>query len=126
MVTDSCDLIGRESLHPVFELRCKRETINTGPGTRGPEDRGPKDQGPNDLALLHLAFTTEMQLVSVFKRTAVSLWATSPHCYTHSRRSSHQIVLFHTRLYLLPFTINSSLCKPKNTLLHARLQAYSH
>ena len=48
-----------------------RVTINTGPGTRGPgtqgpEDRGPKDQGPNDLALLHLAFMTEMQLVSMF------------------------------------------------------------
>ena len=57
------------------------ETINTGPGTRGqgtqgpedrgpngtrgPKDRGPKDQGPNDLALLHLTFTTEMQLVSM-------------------------------------------------------------
>ena len=37
-----------------------------GPGTQGPEDRGPKDQGPNDLALLHLAFMTEMQLVSMF------------------------------------------------------------
>ena len=36
------------------------------PGTRGPEDRGPKDQGPNDLALLHLAFMTEMQFVSMF------------------------------------------------------------
>ena len=44
--------------------------------TRGPEDwgpkdprtgdRGPEDQGPNDLALLHLAFMTEMQLVSMF------------------------------------------------------------
>ena len=46
-------------------------TINTGPGTRdpGPEDpktQGPEDQGPNDLALLHLAFMTEMQLVSMF------------------------------------------------------------
>ena len=36
------------------------------PRTRGPEDRGPKDQGPNDLALLQLAFMTEMQLVSTF------------------------------------------------------------
>ena len=36
------------------------------PRTRGPEDRGPEDQGPNDLALLHLAFMTEMQLVSMF------------------------------------------------------------
>ena len=61
-----------------------RVTINTGPGTRGPgtrgpgtqgpedprtrgpEDRGPEDQGPNDLALLHLAFMTQMQLVSMF------------------------------------------------------------
>ena len=53
-------------------------TINTGPGPRtgdprtqgpedrGPEDWGPEDQGPNDLALLHLAFRTEMQLVSMF------------------------------------------------------------
>ena len=49
-------------------------TINTGPEdprtgdprTRGPEDRGPKDQGPNNLAQLHLAFMTEMQLVSMF------------------------------------------------------------
>ena len=36
------------------------------PRTREPEDRVPKDQGPNDLALLHLAFMTEMQLVSIF------------------------------------------------------------
>jgi len=36
------------------------------PMTRGPEDRGPEDQGPNDLVLLHLAFMTEMQLVSMF------------------------------------------------------------
>ena len=36
-------------------------TINT-----GPEDRAPKDQGPNDLALLHLDFMAEMQLVSMF------------------------------------------------------------
>ena len=63
-----------------------RETINTGPGTRGPgtqgpedrgpkdrgpkdqgpKDQGPKDQGPNDLTQLHLAFMTEMQLVSMF------------------------------------------------------------
>ena len=28
--------------------------------------RGPKDQGPRDLAVLHLAFMTEMQLVSMF------------------------------------------------------------
>ena len=47
------------------------DTINTGPGTRGPgtqgpKDRGPEDQGPNDLALLHLVFMTEMQLVSMF------------------------------------------------------------
>ena len=41
-------------------------TINTGPGTRGLGTQGPKDQGPNDLALLHLAFMTEMQLVSMF------------------------------------------------------------
>ena len=46
------------------------QTINTGPGqrtedprTRGPEDRGPKDQGSDDLALLHLAYMTEMQLM---------------------------------------------------------------
>ena len=36
-------------------------TINTGSGVPGPEDRG-----PNELALLHLAFVTEMQLVSMF------------------------------------------------------------
>ena len=39
------------------------------PKTRGPGDpktRGPEDQGPNDLALLHLAFMAEMQLVSMF------------------------------------------------------------
>ena len=35
-----------------------RETIKTGPGT--------KDRGPKDIAVLHLAFMTEMQLVSVF------------------------------------------------------------
>ena len=34
--------------------------------TRGSEDWEPKHQGPNDLALLHLAFMTEMQLVSMF------------------------------------------------------------
>ena len=36
------------------------------PRTQGPEDRGPEDQGPNDFTLLHLAFMTEMQLVSMF------------------------------------------------------------
>ena len=41
-------------------------TINTGPGTRRPGTQGPEDQGPNDPALLHLAFMTEMQLVSMF------------------------------------------------------------
>ena len=45
--------------------------LDLGPGTRdprtqGPKDWGPKDQGPNDLTLLHLAFMTEMQLVSMF------------------------------------------------------------
>ena len=35
------------------------------PRTWRPEDRGPKDQGPNDLPLLHLAFMTEMQLLSM-------------------------------------------------------------
>ena len=52
-------------------LGCRTVTINTGPGTRGLgtqglEDREPGDQGPNNIALLHLAFMTEMQLVSMF------------------------------------------------------------
>ena len=65
--------------HNGHMLMCNWEVINTGPWTRGPrtqgpkdprtrgpKDLGPKDQGPNDLALLHLAFMTEMQLVSMF------------------------------------------------------------
>ena len=41
----------------------KQETINTGPRT---EDWGPKDQGCKNVAVLHLAFMTEIQLVSMF------------------------------------------------------------
>ena len=46
-------------------------TTNTGLGTQDPRTmdprtQGPEDQGPNDLALLHLAFMTEIQLVSMF------------------------------------------------------------
>ena len=73
----------RQFTRPIFPMGTKntvwRVTINTGPGTRGPgtqgpedprtrgpEDWGPEEQGPNDRALLHLAFMTEMQLVSMF------------------------------------------------------------
>ena len=55
----------------------QRETINTGPKDRGPKDqrtqgpgtKGPEDpikaRGHDDLSVLHLAFMTEMQLVSI-------------------------------------------------------------
>ena len=104
------------------------ETINTGPGTRGSEDPRtwasedwePKHQGTNDLVLLHLAFITEMQLVSVFYVSSniqlYHCWSKSLHCYIHSRCSSHQIVLF--QHYLLAFCIYSLLYKPKNSLLY--------
>ena len=42
------------------------ETINTGPGTHRPGTQGPEDGIPKDLAVLHLAFMTEMQFVSMF------------------------------------------------------------
>ena len=90
------------------------------PRTRGSEDWEPKHQGINNLALLHLAFMTEMQLVSMFYVSSniqlYRCWSKSPHCYIHSRRSSHQIVLF--QHYLLTFCIYSSLYKPKNSLLY--------
>jgi len=49
--------------------RGPKDPRTRGPGTQGPEDprtgdRGPEDQGPNDLALLYLAFMTEIDSIS--------------------------------------------------------------
>ena len=57
--------------HGISQLGDYKQWTRTEEWDRGPEDwghkdQGPKDQGPNDLALLHLAFITEMQLVSMF------------------------------------------------------------
>ena len=70
-------------------------------GTRGPDDPRtwrPEDWGPKDQDLALSFYDRNATCVNVLSSN-VRLYRCgpqSPHCYTHSRHSSHQIVPFHT------------------------------
>ena len=95
------------------------------PRTRGSEDQGAKDQGPNSLALLHLAFMTEMQLVSMFQAQTYGCIIVGHRVYI----VIHTVDTLLTKLWYftlsaifryLFFTLQTQEWSP---LLHARLQA---
>ena len=92
----------------------KHWTQDRGLVTQGPEDRGPKDprtrepgtQGlePKDIAVLHLAFMTQMH-----KLKRIRLYIIGVHIVIHTKDTLHtDYAISH---YLLAFFILSSLSK---------------
>ena len=91
------------------------------PGPKDPRTRDPKTQ----LVVLHFAFMTASNATCVNVLSSnVHLYhceSQNPHCYTHKRRSSHQIVLFHI-ICLLPLSFLHS----KSSLLYSAMQLMSY
>ena len=69
-------------------------TINTRPGTRGLGTQGPGTQRSSSAALSFYDRNATCDNVLSSNIRLYRCWSLSPHCYTYSRRSSHQIVLF--------------------------------
>ena len=72
-----------------------------GPGTQGPGTQGPGTQGPGTQRSNSVTLSFYDRNATCVNVLSSNIWLyccgpQSPHCYTHSRCSSHQIVLFHT------------------------------